>query len=193
MRTTIRPKREPKKVAAAPSPVYGLMAQFDGPESLLHAAEKAAEAGYTRMDGYSPFPIEELAETMGKKVNWYPWCIFVGGLTGLATAFFMIYYATVLDYPMVIQGRPYFNWQTSVPIFFELSILLAAFTTVGGLLIGSRLPELYHPVFNVPQFERASQDSFFLCIESRDPQFDRRLTQQFLEGLHPLNIAEVSQ
>lgn len=190
MRTTTRSK----KVAAAvpPTPTfYGMVAEFSDADSLLHAAEETNNAGYTRIEAYTPFPIHGLDAAVGYRSTRLPWVIFAGGMIGLALGFLMVYYSKVLDYPLVISGRPYFNWQTVVPILFEVAILFAAFATVFGLLASCRMPEPYHPIFNTPNFERASQDAFFLCIEASDPQFDRRLTRQFLEKLHPKAVSEV--
>jgi hypothetical protein len=179
-------------VAAPELPtLYGLAAEFGDSEALLEAARQAHAAGYTRMDAYSPFPIEGLDEAVGFKGTKLPWVVLVGGLTGLGLGILMIWYATIIDYPILINGRSYFNWQTSIPIFFEITILFSAFTTAIAMVVMNGLPRPYHPMFNVPNFERASRDAFFLAIEATDPKFDRRGTRQFLESLHPKAVSEV--
>jgi hypothetical protein len=190
MRTTTRPKKAASQGGPNPT-IYGLVAEFDDPDTLLHAAEQASDAGYTRLDAYTPFPVHGMSEAVGKDSTRLPWFVFAGGMTGLTSAILLVTYATLLDYPMLLHGRPPFNWQTSVPIFFEMSILFAAFATIFGLLASCNLPAYYHPMFNAPNFERATQDGFFLCIEATDPKFDRSSTQQFLQGLHAKAVSEV--
>lgn len=178
---------------AAPLALYGLMAEFDGPDELLAAAEKAHSAGYQRMDAFSPFPIEELAEAVGFKHTRLPLVVLIGGLTGAASGFLLQWYTQVVDYPVVVFGRPPLPWPAYIPITFELGILFAAFAAVFGMVLMNGLPMPYHPVFNAPRFERASQDGFFLCIEAADPKFDRNGTQRFLESLNARAVSEVQQ
>lgn len=171
--------------------LYGVAAEFPDSESLLAAAHRASAEGYTNMDAFSPFPIEGLSEAVGFQGTRLSLAVLIGGLTGLATAFALLWYSTIIDYPLLIHGRPYFNWQTSVTIFFEMTILFSALTTAGGMIVANGLPQPYHPMFNVPRFERVSQDAFFLTIEATDPKFDRRTTRQFLESLNPMAVTEV--
>lgn len=181
----------PRAVAAAP--LYGLIAEFGDADELLHAAEAAQHAGYTRMDAYSPFPIEELAEAVGFKKTYLPLAVLVGGLTGAATGFGLQWLTQVVDYPIVVFGRPPFPWPAYIPITFELGILFAAFSAVISMVLMNGLPQPYHPVFNAPDFDRASQDKFFLCIEANDPKFNLNRTREFLQGLHARAINEVQQ
>lgn len=185
-------QRKPKAPAAPAVPtLFGLAAEFKDADELLAAARQASAAGYTQMDAYSPFPIEGLDEAVGFKGTKLPWFILAGGLTGLALCFLMLYYSNIIDYPMLVQGRPPFSWQASVVPFFELTILFSAFATAGGMIVANGLPLPYHPIFNAPRFDRASQDAFFLCIEAADPKFDRKTTRQFLESLNPSAVSEV--
>jgi hypothetical protein len=179
-------------VTAQPAKLYGLVAEFEDPDDLLAAAHKAHEAGYRRMDAYSPFPIEELSEAIGFHHTRMPAVVLAGGLTGATFGFLMQYIAVGLDYPLNIAGRPLFSWQSFVPITFECMILFASFAAVLSWILMNGLPRPYHPIFNAPNFERATQDRFFLCIEARDPQFNRQGTRQFLESLGPTLVSEVA-
>jgi len=169
---------------------YGLMAEFATHEELLRAAEKAHAAGFRKMDGYTPFPVEGLAEALGKKTR-LPLLVLLGGIIGGLGAYFMEWDANVISYPINIGGRPLNSWPAFIPITFELTVLAASLTAFFFSLGLSGLPHPYHPVFNVPEFERASQDRFFLCIEARDPIFHPEETRAFLKSLNPLMIAEV--
>lgn len=175
------------------SDVYGVIAEFQTPEALVEAAHKAKAAGYSKMDAYSPFPIEEVIEEVAPGNTGVPLLVLIGGLIGAASGFILQYVGNIIDYPMVIGGRPLdvTNWPSMIPITFEMGILLAAFAATFGMIILNGLPMPYHPVFNTPRFERASQDAFFLCIESTDPLFDRAQTSQFLRGLKALQVSEV--
>lgn len=173
-------------------PTYGLLAEFASDEELLRAAQKTRAAGFSRVDAFAPFPIEGLAEALGKKTR-LPLLVLVGGVLGGTGAYFMEWYANLVSYPINIGGRPMHSWPAFIPITFELTILGAALTAFFFSLGLSRLPQLYHPLFNIPEFERASQDRFFLCVEWRDPLFESERTRAFLAGLDPLSIAEVPQ
>ena len=169
---------------------YGLLAEFSTHEELVRAAEKAYTAGFRRMDGFAPFPVEGLAEALGKR-NRLPLLVLIGGIIGGAGAYYMQWYANALDYVINVGGRPIHSWPSFIPITFELTVLAAALTAFFGSLALNGLPRPYHPVFHIPEFERASQDRFFLCIEARDQNFDPDRTRAFLQSLNPLSIAEV--
>jgi Protein of unknown function (DUF3341) len=175
------------------SEIYGMMAEFSSPEALTAAAHKAKEAGYRQMDAYSPFPIEEVIEEIAPGDTGVPRLALIAGVLGALGGFALQYFGNVMDYPFLIGGRPLdiSNWPSMIPITFEMGILLAAFTAAGSMIVLNGLPMPYHPVFNAPRFERASQDAFFLCIESSDPLFDRSQTSQFLRTLQPLQVSEV--
>jgi len=171
--------------------LHGLMAEFVDHELVIAAAERAHAEGYRRMDAYTPFPVEGLSEAMGHKRTEIPLIVLLGALCGGGGGYFMIWYASVVDYPHNIGGRPFHSWPAFVPITFELTILLAAISAVVGMLVLNRLPRPHHPVFNVPEFARASTDRFFLCIEADDPKFDLKATRAFLESLKPETVKEV--
>lgn len=176
----------------ADPPLHGIMAQFKDPTELVVATEAARKAGFTMMDGYSPFPIEEMDHALNIKTTKLPWMILVGGLIGCFGGFGMQWFANVVHYPINIGGRPLNSWPMFIPVTFELTILLSALTAVFGMLIMNGFPHPYHPVFNVPAFAHATQDGFFLCIEATDPKFDRHATAEFLKSLHPVEVSEVA-
>ncbi len=167
------------------TPIHGLMAQFKTPEEILRAARRAREEGYRNMDAYSPYPVEGLSEELGLKRNRVPFVVLLGGLVGAGVGFFMQWWSMAWDYPFNVGGRPYNSWPVFIPITFEVMILVASFAAILGMFFLNGLPQPHHPVFNVPEFARASQDRFFLCIEAIDPRFDPVTTRQFLEGLGP--------
>jgi hypothetical protein len=176
---------------ALPPPLYGLLAEFDHPEDVVEAAEAARAAGYRRMDAYTPFPVEGLANAVGFRRTGLPPIIFIGGLVGCLGGFGMQYYFNAVDYAINVGGRPLNSWPMFIPVTFELTILCAALSAVIGLFALNGLPMPYHPVFNVPQFALASRDHFFLCIESRDPKFDLDKTREFFTTLNARGIYEV--
>ena len=172
-------------------PLYGLMAEFDNPADLLAAARSAREAGYRRMDAFSPLPVEGLTEALGQPHGRLPLLVLIGGLMGCGGGFFLQYYPNVIGFPLNIGGRPYNSWPSFIPITFEMTVLAAALTTVLGMLALNGLPMPYHPVFNHPRFELATRDRFFLCLEARDPKFDQQKTKEFLAALKAREVAEV--
>src|SRR5262245_44818474 len=174
-----------------PSPLYGLMAEFADPQSLVDAAHKAYEAGYRKMDAYSPYPIEELSEAIGFHHSKVPLLVLIGGIVGCIGGFALQYWVSVIAYPLNIGGRPLFSWPAFIPPAFETTILIAAFSAVLGMLALNGLPEPYHPVFNSKRFALASRDRFFLCIESVDPLFERDKTWQFLDTMAPRGVSEI--
>nr|WP_237722491.1 DUF3341 domain-containing protein [Singulisphaera acidiphila] len=173
-------------------PIYGLMAEFTSAEAVVSAAERAYEAGYRRMDAYSPYPVEGLAEAIGFTRNRLPLLVLIGGLMGGLGAYFMMWYSSVIHYPINVGGRPLHSWPAFIPITFELTVLGSAVTAVLGMLGLNGLPMPHHPVFNVPGFALASRNRFFLCIQSDDPQYDPTTVREFLEGLAPKLVSEVA-
>jgi hypothetical protein len=167
------------------------MAEFAEHDQLLEAARKAYAAGYRRMDAFSPFPVEELAEALGHEFSLVPLITLAGGMIGGLGGYFMEWYAMARLYPINVGGRPHNSWPNFIPITFELTILVASLSAFVAMLILNRLPQPHHPVFNVPEFRRASIDRFFLCIEVEDPKFERRGTTKFLEDLRPIRVTEV--
>jgi len=171
--------------------VHGLMAEFTTPEALLNAGRKAKEAGYTQMDAYTPMPIEGLAESIGFRSRAVSQWVFWGGLTGACGGFGLMWWISVIAFPHIVAGRPLNSWPAYIAITFECMVLVACFTAVISMLMLNGLPQPYHPVFNVAEFERASRDRFFLCIEAADARFDPETTRQFLEQLAPEKVHDV--
>jgi Protein of unknown function (DUF3341) len=174
--------------------IHGLMAEFERPEQILEATRRAHEGGYRHMDAYTPYPVEGLATELGLPRTRVPLVVLIGGIVGAAGGYFLQYWAMAVDYPINVGGKPYNSWPAFIPVTFELMVLVGAIAAILGMFFLNGLPQPYHPVFNVARFARASQDRFFLCIEARDPKFDRALTKAFLESLHPAGqVTEVPE
>src|ERR1700730_948177 len=173
------------------SHLYGVMGEFETAKQLLHAAAKVRDAGYRNMDAYAPFPVEGLSEALGLRRSLVPLITLLGGLGGGLTGFRFQYWVNVFAYPMNVAGRPLNSWPAFIPVTFELTVLGAATFAVFGMLAMNKLPQPYHPVFNVERFGQASTDKFFLCIEARDPKFDLAETSRFLQSLHAEHVNEV--
>ena len=171
--------------------LYGLMAEFEEHEELLKATRRAYAEGYRRMDAYSPFPVEGLAEALGHENSAIPLFTLAGGIIGGLGAYFMEWIAMAKLYPLNVGGRPHNSWPNFIPVTFELTVLIASVAAFLGVFILNRLPQPHHPVFNVPEFERASIDRFFLCIEAEDPKFSVTETRKFLEGMKACKVSEV--
>jgi hypothetical protein len=178
--------------APTASPLFGLTAEFDNPTALVAAARQAREAGFTKIEAYSPYPVEELNEALALPRNRVPLVVLLGGLSGLAAGYALQYWASVIAYPLNIGGRPLHSMPAFIVPTYEMTILFAALGAVVGMIVLNGLPMPYHPVFNVPAFEAASSDRFFLTIETADPKFDLKATREFLEGLHPLGVSDIA-
>lgn len=174
---------------------YGVLAEFATPADLMHAAEKVRDAGYTRWDVYTPFPVHGMDHAMGLKNSKVGWFAFLGGLTGYTTGMLMIWYMNAWDYPIVVGGKPMFSPFSAFPPSYELTILFGAFGALGGMLILNRLPRWYHPLLKHRRFiERgASHDKFFLVIEASDPRYDEAEVRALLAGLGGRNIELVEE
>jgi hypothetical protein len=171
--------------------IYGLMAEFDDPSLIVAAARRTYEAGYRRINAYSPYPIEELAEAIGFHRNMVPLATLVCGVLGGLGGFALQYWTSAIAYPLNVGGRPLLSLPAFIPVTFECTILLAAFGAFIGSLLMNRLPQPYHPTFNVPSFARASQDRYFLCVKADDPKFKEAETRAFLESLGAKEVSNV--
>jgi Protein of unknown function (DUF3341) len=178
---------------ATSSALHGLMAEFDDAQALVEATKRTYAEGYRRMDTYSPFPIEAAWEAMHVNDRRVQLFILLGGLAGAIAGFGLCYWVSTTAYPLNVGGRPLNSWPMFIPVTFELTILIASFAAVIGMLGLNGLPMPYHPVFNVPAFTRASQDRFFLAIEAADPKFDRKRTFDFLKTLGAREVNEVQE
>lgn len=175
-----------------PAPLFGLMAEFDNATALVVAARRAREAGFTQLDAYSPYPIEELNDALALPRNRVPLVVLLSGLTGLVVGYGLQYWASVIAYPLNIGGRPLHSMPAFIVPAYETTILFAALGAVIGMIVLNGLPMPYHPVFNVPAFEAASSDRFFLTIETTDPKFDGQATRAFLADLHPVGVSDIA-
>lgn len=177
------------------SHIYGVMGEFETPGQLCKAARKVREAGYSAVDAYAPFPVEGLSEALGLPTdfrNHVALLTLLGGLLGGCGGFGFQYWVAAIAYPMNIGGRPLNSWPAFIPVTFELTILGAATFAVIGMIALNKLPEPYHPVFNVERFaHHASTDRFFLCIEARDPKFNAAEAARFLQEIKAENVTEV--
>lgn len=167
--------------------LYGVMAEFASADALLAATRAAREAGYAKVEAYAPFPVEGLAEATGFRRNWVPPIVLAGGLVGGIGGYFMQWYSSVISYPINSGGKPPHSWPEFIPVTFELTILIAALAAVAGMLLLNGLPKLYHPVFNVREFDLASRNRFFLCL----PGSERDKANEFLSSLQPLGVWDV--
>ena len=171
--------------------LYGFLAEFSDPEALKQCIRRARQEGFSRIDAYTPFPVEGLSEELGANHSIVPLIALIGAIAGGLGGAFMQWYSSVIDYPLNIGGRPFNSWPSFVVIAFELTILLGGLSGVLGMLALNGLPKPHHPLFNEPRFDRATQDGFFFCIEARDPKFDTQATWRFLEALHPEGLYAV--
>ena len=171
--------------------VFGVLAEFEGPSALLDAIHRARSEGYTQMEAYTPYPIEEVVHAIGHKKSILPYLVLAGGLFGCVGGFLFQYWASVIAYPMNIGGRPLNSWPAFIVPTFEMTILGAALAAVLGMFAVNGLPMPYHPVFNVQRFKLASRDRYFLAIAHNDPQFDAEATRSFLEGLGASEVFDV--
>jgi hypothetical protein len=179
--------------STATAGIQGLMAEFESATALVAAANRTREAGYVDVDAYSPIPIEELHHAIGFPETRLPLAVLIGGLLGAAGGFTLEWWVSTQAYLINVGGKPPVSWPMFIPVTFECGILAAALTCVVGMIALNKLPQPYHPVFNVPNFAKASRNRFFLCIEATDRQFDLDRTRAFLETLHPYEVATVAE
>jgi hypothetical protein len=178
-------------MSAHPEELYGLLAEFRDEDALREAARAARAHGYTRLEAYSPFPLEGMDEIIPVERNWVAPSALLGGLLGAAGTYFLQYYPAVIDYPVNYGGRPLHSWPAFIPATFEVTILGAAVFALVAMLVQNGLPRLHHPLFEVEEFESASRNRFFLCLPARDPVFAPGPARALLHGLQPLLVREV--
>ena len=175
-----------------PTGTHGVMAEFDTADALVHASHRAYAEGYRKMDAYSPFPIEALDEAIGIPHTILPWLVLFGGLLGGMAGYGLEYWISVINYPIVIGGKPFHSWPNFIPVWFELTVLGASLTAVIGMLGLNGLPQPYHPVFNIDNFrEHGQKDKFYLVVEATDPKFNVEQIRKFFSGVHASNVWEV--
>lgn len=172
---------------------HGVMAEFDSAQAVVDAARKTMAHGFTRVEAYSPVPIEELNDIIHKTRTVLPKLVLAGGMTGMATGFALQYWASAIEYPMNIGGRPHASWITFIIPSYELTILFSALTAAIGMIVLNGLPQPYHPCFNVDRFAMSSSDKFFLVVESADPKFDQQATTEFLRTTGAKGVYDVDE
>ena len=173
--------------------IHGMLAEFASEEAVLQAAYKITDAGYQQTEAYSPMPVHGLAEALGQPHTMVPVATFAAGCLGAVLGFGMCWYANVISYTWNVGGRPPNSWPAFIPITFEVMVLCASLGALLSMLGLNGLPQPYHPIFNAPRFQLASRDRFFICIEAKDPKYNREQTRLFLESLHPVTITEVPE
>ncbi|MCX6903859.1 MAG: DUF3341 domain-containing protein [Verrucomicrobia bacterium] len=178
--------------AEAKGKPFGLLAEFDTATEIKQAAAQVRDAGYRHWDVFTPFPIHGLDDAMGLRESRVGWFTFFGGVTGFASGMLMIWFMNSFDYPLAVGGKPLFSPVFAFPVSYELTILLGAFGSLGGMLLANKLPRWHNPVFNSPRFSRATHDRFFVLVERRDAKFSETQTRQLLEaaGGHHIEMVE---
>lgn len=161
--------------------VYGVLAEYSNPGSLITAAKKVHASGYRHFDTHSPFPIHGMDRAMGLGQSKVGYITLLGGASGLALATWLQWWTAAVDYPMNISGKPFFAIEPSIPIMFELTVLLSALFAAGGMLALNGLPRPYNPLFYSRNFSHVTDDAFFLHIAASDPRFDLEQTTLLLK------------
>ena len=177
--------------SSATPKTFALLAEFSTPGELYRACEKIRDAGYTKWDAHTPFPVHGLDKAMGLKASPLPLIVFAGAMAGASGGFLLQKWVAGSAYKLVISGKPFFSWPAFIPITFELGVICAALSALLGMFALNELPRLHHPLFSSKRFERASDDRFFITIEAADPKFDLEATRNFLDGLHPNAVETV--
>ena len=175
------------------SELHGLVAEFATPDGLVKACRKAHAAGYRRMDAYTPYPLEGVAEAIGFDKTQVPLLTLMGGVLGGLSGFLLQCWVHAQAYPLNVGGRPMISWPSFIIVTFEMTVLFAGITAVVGMLALNGLPQPYHSIFNHPRFTAASRNHFFLCIEAVDPKFELAETKRFLEATDAVDVAEVAE
>lgn len=165
------PRPAPKFVTEAGRPVYGIAAEFESASAVYHAAEVVRDAGFTKWDVYSPYPIHGIEEAMGVRRTILPVIVAFAAFTGIGAALLMQWWMNYIDYPLVVQGKPFDAWEPFTPVVFELGVLFSAFACLIGMLALNGLPRWHHPLFMSERFLGTSDDRLMICIEAEDPKF----------------------
>jgi ActD protein len=171
--------------------LFGILAEFDGPQSLVAASRRVHDAGYVRFEAYSPFPVQGLAEAIGFERTWLSPIVLAGGVVGCLFGYLLQVWVSAVAYPLNVGGRPLNSWPSFVPVTFEMTILFAALAAVLGMLALNGLPRPHHPLFGIERFARVTRDGFFLCILAADPKFDEQATRGFINSLQPREVFDV--
>jgi hypothetical protein len=178
-------------MSAVATKPHGLLAEFDTAADIFEAAIKCRDAGFTKWDVYTPFPIHGMDDAMGVKKSAVGWFTFCGGLTGFSAGMTMIWFMNKFDYPLVVGGKPLFTPLFAFPVSYEMTILLSAFGTLFGMFFLNQLPKLYNPLLKNVRFKKASDDKFFICIEATDPKYSAEGTRDFLTSKCHASVVEL--
>jgi len=180
------------KLGIGDDKVYAVMGEFAEPEDLVEAGRRIRAMGYTKIDAMTPFPVHGIDEAIGVPYSKIGWIVICGALAGITTAQVLIYYVGAIDYPLIIGGKPLFDFTYSIPPTFELAVLFSAITTFICTWGLSGLPRLYHPSMNYRNAHRASDDRFLLVVEADDPKFDAQKTAQDMRsvGANDVEVVE---
>lgn len=173
--------------------IWGLLAEFENPQTIYTACEQVRDEGYTNWDSCTPFPVHGLDKAMGLKASKLPWIVLVSALIGALSGYLLQWWTTAVDYPIMIAGKPYTSWPAWIPVTFELTILLGCFGAVFGMFALNKLPKWYHPLFHSERFIAATNDKFFIAIEATDPLYDARKTKKLLKQIGAIHIEEVPE
>lgn len=171
--------------------MYGLLAEYETTPGIYKACEQVRDAGYTRWDSHTPFPVHGLDKAMGLRPSLLPWIVFAMGMTGVTLGLTLQWWVAAVEYPLIIAAKPYFSYQAFVPVTFECGILFAAFGALFGMLGLNKLPMYYHSLFKSDRFSRVTDDRFFISIEVSDPRYDLEKTRKFLESTGAVHVEEV--
>lgn len=177
-------------VVKEPAQVHGLLAEYETPQKLIAAARRVKDAGFTRWDSYSPFPVHGLDPAMGIKPTVLPWIVFAAGLGGGSFALFFQWWTSTVNYPWIVSGKPFWTLPANIPITFELTVLSAALTCFASMLMLNKLPLPSHPLDRIRRFARVTDDRFFIAIQASDPKFDARDTAELLRSTSPHGAVE---
>ena len=168
---------------ARPGAPWGVMVELETVEQVVAGAERVRDAGYTKWDVHTPFPVHGLNDAMGLRMTRLPWLTMACGTAGALTGLGMQWWMSAVDYPLIVSGKPLFSVPAFIPISFELTILFSALGTFLGMLVANGLPKLYHPTAKSRRFRRATSDRFYIVVEVADPKYDARRTRELLESL----------
>ena len=173
--------------------LWGLLAEFATPDDLVRAASRVRDAGYTKWDAHTPFPVHGLDDAMGVRQTRLPYLVMAAGIVGCTSGLLMQWWMNAVDYPLIISGKPFNSLPADIPVTFELTVLLASLTAFLGMLVANALPRFHHPLFKVAAFRRATTDAFFLVIEANDPRFEAKATEHLLVSERAIRVLPVEE
>jgi hypothetical protein len=171
------------KLGIGDDKVYAVMGEFADPKDLVKAGRKIREMGYTKLDAMSPFPVHGIDDAIGVPYSKLGWIVVCFAVLGILTAQWLQYYVGVINYPLVIGGKPLFDFSFSIPVTWELTVLFSSIACFIGMFALNGLPRLYHPSMNYTRAHKATDDRFLLVIEAADPNFDAQKSAEHLRSV----------